>query len=116
MATVSKQLLSGSPASGRPIQITQVASTGDTIHVAVAGSTDFDEVWLWAVNRDASIRKLTVEFGGVVTGDLITVSLDPDVPTLVVAGQPLNGGLTISAFAALTNVCSVWGFVNRISA
>ena len=112
--SVSKQLLSGST-NGRPIQVVQVATAGDLIHTAIAGTSDFDEVWLYAVNRDASIRKITIEFGGVVTGDLITKSLDPDEPTLIVAGQVLHNSLVIRAFAALTNVCSVWGYVNRIT-
>ncbi len=110
---VSKQLLSGST-DGRPVQVVQVATAGDLIHTAHA--TDKDEIWLYAVNRDSSIQKITIEFGGVVTGDLITKSLDPDEPTLLVAGQPLTNSLVVRAFAALTNVCSVWGYVNRIAA
>ena len=50
MATYSKQLLSGST-NGKGIKI---ANTSTTVHTAVAGTSDIDEIWLYAVNSSGS--------------------------------------------------------------
>ena len=59
MATYSKQLLSGST-NGKNIEVAATASAGTTIHTAVAGTSDMDEIWLYACNTDSSDRKLTI--------------------------------------------------------
>ena len=66
MATFSKVELSGST-DGRMILVAQTATPGTLIHTAnaVTGADNYDEVWLWAVNSDATNRKLTIEWGGV---------------------------------------------------
>ena len=48
MATYTKRLLSGST-NGRPIKVAATATPGTTIHTAVTGTTDFDEVWIYNV-------------------------------------------------------------------
>jgi len=121
MATYAKVLLSGST-SGRPIQVRATTSTGDTIHTAVAGASDIDEIHLWAQNNHTSDVALTIEWGGVVTGgasglDIWTFT----VPTKdgwfpIAEGFPLNGGLLVTAFAGTTDVVSIQGYVNRITA
>src|SRR5882724_7911690 len=60
----NKAKLSGST-DGKGIKVAATASTGTTIHTAVAGTTanTFDEIWLWAVNSDTTARKLTIEYG-----------------------------------------------------
>jgi hypothetical protein len=62
MATFSKRLLSGST-DGKAIKVVQTATAGTTIHTAVSGTSDIDEIWLYAVNSSASAVKLTLEWG-----------------------------------------------------
>ena len=46
MATFTKQKLSGST-DGKGIKITSnTGGSGTTVHTAVTGTTDFDEVWI----------------------------------------------------------------------
>ena len=52
MATITKQLLSGST-QGTGIKLTDTSTSGNTdagylIHTAVSGPTDIDEIWIWA--------------------------------------------------------------------
>ncbi len=113
MATFSKQILSGS-ISGKQIAITQTATQGTTIHTAHA--TDLDEIWIYATNRDTNGVVLTIEWGGVATADLKTLTINPlEGDTVVVAGLVLTGGLVIRAFAATASVINISGFVNRIT-
>ena len=62
MATYSKELLSGST-QGKGILVAATATAGTTIHTAVAGTTDIDEIWLYGVNTHSADLKLTLEWG-----------------------------------------------------
>lgn len=116
MTTVAKQLLSGST-NGTPIKVVATATTGTTIHTAVSGTTNMDEVWLWANNTDTVGRKLTIEYGGTTSPDcLIEVTIPPESGlVLVVPGLLLQNSLAITAFAVQASVILVSGFVNRIT-
>ncbi|HLE81483.1 MAG TPA: hypothetical protein VJA25_09340 [Dehalococcoidia bacterium] len=117
MPTIAKRVLSGST-NGRGILIAATATPGTAVHTAVTGTTDFDEVWLWATNTDTTARKLTIEYGGQTSpNDLIEFT----VPTedgfyLMVPGLVLNNGLIVTVFCATANVVTIHGFVNRITA
>lgn len=117
MASFSKLPLSGST-NGRLIKIVPTATLGTLIHTAVAGSSDFDEIWLWAVNSDTVARKLTLEFGGIASpDDLIELTVPAESGLmLVIPGILLQNGLLLHAFAAAANVVMVGGYVNRITA
>jgi hypothetical protein len=116
MATFSKLPLSGST-NGKGINVSATATTGTTIHTAVSGTSSFDEVWMYAVNTSTSSVKLTVEYGGVATVDNIEITIPGESGlVLVVPGLFLNNGLVVSAFAATTNVLSIHGYVNRVTA
>lgn len=117
MATFAKQILSGST-NGRIIKVVAVATPGTLIHTAVAGATDIDELWLWAVNSDTTDRLLTIEYGGVAApDDLIEVTIRAESGlVLIVPGMVLQNSLVVRAFAAAANVVMVGGFVNRITA
>jgi len=117
MADYSKQKLSES-SNGRQIKVVATATAGTAIHTAVSGEDDWDEVWIWATNFDATDRTLTIEFGGVSSpDDLIDVTIPAKAgPILVVPGLLLQNGLAVSAFAATTGVILISGFVNRITA
>jgi hypothetical protein len=117
MATFSKQLLSGGT-NGKNVKVVETATAGTTIHTAVSGTSDMDEVWLYAMNTDSSDRKLTIEFGGVTAPDDLTeITIGTEAGwVLVCPGLLLQNGLVIKAFAAAANVVVINGYVNRITA
>lgn len=117
MATYSKVLLSGST-QGKQIKVVQTATAGTLIHTAVAGTSDLDEVWLYAVNSSASAVKLTIEWGQADAPDgniEQTIAAESGL-VLIVPGLLLQNELTVKAFAGSANVVLVSGFVNRITA
>ena len=116
MALYSKRKLSGST-DGKQIKVAAILTPGTLLHTAVAGTTDLDEIYLWAVNSDTTDRKLTIEFGGVAApDDLIEVTIRAeDGYFLVVPGLVLQNAQVVRAFAATANVILIGGFVNRIT-
>jgi len=118
MATAVKRKLSGST-DGKAIKIAAIATTGTTIHTAVSGTTagTYDEIWLWAFNSDAAARTLTIEFGGTSAPDYnIVVSIPAQSGLIgVVPGLILQNSSVVTAFASLTNVVTITGFVNSIT-
>ncbi len=117
MATFSKQLLSGST-NGKAIKVAATATAGTLIHTAVSGTSNLDEIWVFAVNTSTSSVKLTVEWGEATAPDgNIEVTVLPEAGMVtVIPGFLLQNALTVRAFAGTTNVISVHGFVNRITA
>lgn len=120
MATFSKQILSGST-DGKAIKVAATASSGTTIHTASTTTTTLDEVWLYAQNTSTSAVKLTIQWGGTATPDddiELTVGAESGL-ILVIPGLILKGNstaLVVRAFAATTNVITISGYVNRITA
>jgi len=117
MATYSKVILSGST-NGKGIKVVATATAGTTIHTAVAGTSDMDEVWLWCGNSSASGVKLTLEWGEATdpNGHIEKTIPAEDGLYCVVPGLLLQNGLVIAAFASSANVLVINGFVNRITA
>jgi len=117
MATYSKVKLSGGT-TGKNVKVVATATAGTTIHTAVAGTSDLDEVWLYACNTDSTDRKLTIEYGGATSPDDLTeVTIAAEAGwVLVCPGLLLQNGLVIKAFAAAANVVMINGYVNRITA
>lgn len=117
MPTYSRQLLSGST-NGRVIPVAATATPGTTIHTAIAGTTAFDEVYLWASNVTGAAALLTIEWGGVTDpGDHITKQLSipansPPIP--IVTGEVMQNGLVIRAFSPTASAINISGYVNRI--
>lgn len=115
MATYTKKLLSAST-NGKAVKVAAVASPGTTIHTAVAGTSDIDEVWLWAQNTSDANVKLSVQWGGVAVDDLIEVTVAAEAGlTLIAPGLLLQNNLIVKAFAGVTDVINIIGFVNRIT-
>ena len=119
MATFSKQLLSGST-NGKAIKVAATATAGTLIHTAVTGTTNLDEIWLYAVNSSASSVKLTFEWGEATAPDgNIEVTVLPEAGLVtVIPGLLLQGNATakvVRAFAGTANVVMIHGFVNRIT-
>lgn len=117
MATYSKELLSGST-QGKQIKVVQTSTAGTTIHTAVSGTTDLDEIWIYAVNSSSSAVKLTLEWGQADAPDGNIEVLVPaeDGYMLVVPGLLLQNSLVLKAFAGSANVILINGYVNRITA
>jgi hypothetical protein len=117
MATYTKNKLSGST-NGKQLKVSAVATAGDLIHTAVAGTSDWDEVWIWAVNSSATPVKLTIEWGEATAPDGNIEGLIPGESGLylVIPGLIIQNGLEIRAFAGTTAVILLTGFVNRITA
>jgi len=117
MATFTKYGLSYST-DGRMIKVVATSTPGTNIHTAVSGVTDWDEVWLYAINNHTAAVTLTIEFGGTTSpDDLITLSV-PSKSGLycVVPGALLRNGCVVKAFATSANLISIMGWVNRITA
>lgn len=117
MATYAKQLLTGST-NGKGIKVVATATAGTTIHTAVSGTSDLDELWIYAVNSDSSDVKLTLEWGEATDPD---GNIEQTVPAesglmLLTPGILLQNSLVLKAFAGTANVIVVHGYCNRITA
>ena len=117
MATMSKVILTGSD-DGRGIEVAATGTAGTLIHTAVAGTSDIDEIWLYAVNSSTGAIKLTLEWGDVtVSDDLIEVTIPAESGLVLVApGLLLQDTRVVRAFAGTTNTINIHGYVNRITA
>lgn len=117
MPSFAPVLLSGST-NGKPIKVAATATTGTTIHTAIAGTSDMDEIFLYAFNSDSVSRTLTIEFGGTTAPDQNIVVDIPSKQGLycVVPGLKLQNGLAVTAFASAANVITISGYVNRYTA
>ena len=118
MSVAKKRKLSGS-ADGKAIKITTTATPGDTIHAAVGGQVagTFDEIWLWAYNGHTGDVVLTLEWGGVEVPDQNIILTIPTKVGLypVVPGLILQNGMVVKAYANITNVITLSGYVNYIT-
>jgi hypothetical protein len=116
MATFSKIPLSAST-NGKGILVAATATTGTTIHTAGSGTANFDEVWMYASNNSASSVKLTIEYGSTAVADNIEITIPGESGlVLVIPGLFLNNSLLVTAFAGTTNVITMHGYVNRVTA
>ena len=117
MATYSKQLLSGST-NGKGIKVAETSTPGTTIHTAVSGTDDHDEIWLYAINSGSAAVKLTIEFGGTSDpDDTIEQSIYGETGlVLLVPGLLLQSSLVVKAFCETADIVIIHGFVNRITA
>jgi hypothetical protein len=121
MATIAKTKLSGST-DGRAIKVAATSSAGTTIHTGSGTATTYDEIWLYAMNTHSADVKLTLEWGGTTSpDDLIEQTITTEAGlTLIAPGLLIKGNagaaLIVKAFAATTNVITIHGYVNQITA
>lgn len=117
MATYSRQLLSAST-NGLPVVVAATATPGTTIHTAIAGTTSYDEVYMWVSNVTASAATLTVQWGGTTdpTNDMVyQYSVPANSPPIPIAtGQVLQNGLLVKAWSGTASALNITGYVNRI--
>jgi hypothetical protein len=122
MATFSKIAFqpAGATGTGLGIPVTATSSPGTAIHTASSTPTTIDELWIYAVNYDATDRKLTLQFGGTTAGDNdieFTVKAENGL-YLIVPGLILQGNASpriVRAWAATGASIVIYGYVNRIS-
>lgn len=108
-----KRQLSGS-INGRPVGISAIASPGTAIHTAVTGNVHMDEVYLYLTNITTTAVSATIEQGGVSGFNNLVISIPPlSGSVLILPGIPINGGLTVGAFASVSGALNATGFVNR---
>ena len=113
--TLTKLPLSAS-VNGKRILITATVSGSATpLHTTAAGTGSLDEIWLYAYNEESSSIILSILWGGTTEpNDVNRVAIASQTgKTLVVDGQLLQNGLTVSAYAAFANKIVIDGFVNR---
>ncbi len=117
MAVFEKVLLSGST-NGRLIKVAATSTAGTLIHTAVTGTTDIDEIHLYAVNSSGASVKITLEYGGVASpDDLIEETIPAESGLyLTLPGLVLQNALVVRCFAATADVVMIGGYVNRIDA
>jgi len=115
----TKLKLSGST-DGRGIAVAATATPGTLIHTGSSTATTIDEIWLYAMNQSGTDYKLTVEWGGVTTSDLIEQTITTEAGLALVApGLILKGNagtaLIVRAFCSVSSV-NIFGYVNQITA
>lgn len=109
-------LLSGST-NGKQIKVAATGTPGTTIHTAVAGTSSWDRIFLYAVNSSATPVKLTLEWGEATAPDgNIEQTIQPETGYVEVAyGLPLQNGLVVKAFAGTADVILINGYVLTIA-
>lgn len=120
MATYTKTILSGST-DGKAVLVAATATPGTTIHTGSATATTLDEVWLYAVNTSTSAVKLTIEWGEATApnGNIEQTIAAESGLVLITPGLLIKGNATplvVKAFAGTTNVITIHGYVNQITA
>ncbi len=115
MTTFTKTKLSGST-NGKNLKVVATSSPGTTIHTAVSGTTNWDEIYIFAMNTDTVTRSLTIEFGGTTSpDDLIEIDLESQKGAyLVIPGWLLQNSLVVKAFGSAANVIEVNGYIHQI--
>jgi hypothetical protein len=116
MATFSKFPLSNST-NGKQMLITaSYNAQAQVVHTAVAGTSAWDEVWLYAYNDATSSLSCSILWGsGSEPADVIRSAVPSQVGrVLLVDGKLLQNGLKVSMYAQGPWI-NVDGFINRIT-
>lgn len=116
MASYSKQKLSGST-DGKMITVAAtVSASATTVHQAQSGTSNFDELWIYATNINVSSVNLTLEWGAAGSTNEIKLSIPSQSGlTLIVPGLVLQNSATVTAYASVASNILLSGYVNRIS-
>ena len=112
----TKNKLSGS-SNWKAIKVTGTSTASTvTIHTALAGTSAWDQIYIFADNTSTSSVDLTIEYGSATAlDDNIVVIIPPKSwPVLVVPWLLLQNTLVVKAFAATANVITLNGYVHNI--
>ena len=113
---VALRALSGADTSGLSMVNIDGTSSGtaDTIHTAVAGTSDADYVTLWALNYDGSANyNLTLVADTEVMGPFQINRLQ--APIKILDRYRMNNTLVLKGYAGTTDVIRVFGTVSRVT-
>ena len=106
-------LLSGST-NGKPIKVTSTTTgAADTIHTAVAGTSNIDLIDVYATNNSAAAVDVSLGWGGVTADETIgPISIPADSGPVKIADKfMLQNGLIVKAWAGSANVIFITGMV-----
>jgi len=114
--TFKKIVLTGGTGFGVPIAVAGTISESATvIHTAIAGTTDYDEIWLYAVNSSSANVTLTLTWGDTGSTSHIPSVLSNSVGLYLVSpGLILNNTRIVKAYASSANKVNIVGYANRI--
>jgi uncharacterized membrane protein len=117
MSTLSKLLLSGST-NGKNIKVAAIATPGTLIHTAVSGTTNKDEIIIYASNSSGLDVDLTIEWGEATNpdGHVFTRIRSYSGFTLIIPSLLLQNSLEVRAFASEANLVNINGTVIRETA
>ncbi len=121
MANATAMIPFSASVQGKAIKVAATATPGTLIHTTGISATNIDRITLSVFNSDPVEKTVTIEFGGTTSPDNVIVIPVPGNSGLthVFDGNPLLGngaaGLSVRAFASTTNVCTVMGWVMRIT-
>jgi len=116
MTTVTKMPLSEGPANGSGLFIVPAGSPGALVHIAVTGTSSFDEVWLYSSHDSLVSGFMVVQFGSLLSTSAIDHIVGPlDGLDLLVPGLIINNGLEVRVYAPAAGNVVIFGFVNRIT-
>jgi len=106
-------------AGGKPIQVTATSlATAQTIHTAIAGTSAWDEIWLWVTNVQSTAASISISFGYDNTDATLamkTVEIPPcSEPIIILAGVMLQNAKTVKAYASISGYINCLGYVKRI--
>jgi hypothetical protein len=120
MSIYNKSLLNAST-NGIPIPITGTGTSTQLIHTGPTGTTQFDELWLYASNPTNADVMLNVLIGG--TNFTSNVAFEGVIEayagnTLVIPAFVINGngstGVEVRANASVVGGVNILGYVNTI--
>lgn len=117
MAVYTKMALSFA-INCRHIAVGSTLPGGTPMHVGVAGTNAFDEVWLYAVNNYGSNINGTVWWGGSSPSDFAIIPVGTAIGRVLLIDGGLinnNGTVGVSCTQNGTNGLVCDGFVNRIT-
>lgn len=114
MSTIVRIPLSSSN-NGKLICVAKIATLGNPVHSAAGGSTK-DYITLRAVNQTTAGCLLTLEFGGATDSDTAKANIPGQVGFVTVLDRKLLGSsFNLTAFAAMSSVINLDGWVDRES-
>ncbi len=120
MANATTKIPFSASTQGFPITIAATATPGTIIHQTSSSATQFDALYLWAFNYNATDVVFQLEYGAVTVPNntlIVTIPAQQGL-WLIFDGMIMMGsgvaGSTLAGFCfAGANLVTVWGYVMR---
>ena len=109
--------LSGST-NGAAFTVSSISAISPmTVHTSISGTTNWDDIWIWAINTYTSSVTLSLYFGGHSSvGDMVVHDYDipaGGLPILICPGLFIQNSGVVEAYASVANKINLIGYVNR---